>query len=78
MFNNALLLKDHLFKGAKIQMFVFRPQGSASELWMELSNSNLRPKSSLTPQVTAHSGCELLINDVCFEFCAIHWEQTGS
>lgn len=32
MFNNALLLKDHLFKGAKIQMFVFRPQGSASEL----------------------------------------------
>lgn len=49
-------------------MFVFTPQGGTSELQMEFPISSLHPKSSLTPQLTAPSACELLIDDVGFEF----------
>lgn len=50
-------------------MFAFRPEGSASEL--QIKFPNLQLKTSLTPQLTAGSVCELLIDNVGFE-CLHH------
>lgn len=50
-------------------MFVFWPEGSANELQMKFPN--LPPKTFLTPQLSAGSICELLIENVGFE-CLHH------